>query len=443
MTVEVFTVSELNGLIKDVLTSSIPPGVWVCGEIQGCKRYPSSKHLYFELVEKDEEAKGVKARIRVAIWAGNIPRIEAIIKRSENAFELKDGIEVKLFGHVDYYSAGGSVSLIVENIDPVYTLGKVAQARQKLIADLTKEGVLEKNKRLSLSAVPLVIGLVTAPESAAYHDFCDELKKSGYGFRVFLVPALMQGKTSPESVCRAIARLNALEGLDAIIVTRGGGSIAELGCFDSRPIALAVAASRYPVLTGIGHEINTTVTDLAAHTFFKTPTATARALIERVRGFLEQLSAKEESLGVIATDRLRSSREGLKACAWGLQSGTTAFLKEAREASVRLSALLAKAPGVLLVRSRETVKTSGESINRTIHLRLKGALNKIGQFEKLIEMASPHRTLRRGFSITRRGDGTILRRASDARKGEGLRTVLSDGALESAVTHIHKENSDA
>ncbi|OGX29763.1 MAG: exodeoxyribonuclease VII large subunit, partial [Omnitrophica WOR_2 bacterium RIFCSPHIGHO2_01_FULL_52_10] len=236
---EYLTVSDLNRFIKDVLNAGFPRPVWVCGEIQQYDRNKGKKHIFFELVEKDSRSDEILARVGLVIFANRKTAIDQILVQSENAFALKDDIEVKFRCTVDFYPPHGAVRLIVEEIDPTYTLGKLAQEKQKLIAALKEKGVLDKNKQLPLPPVPLTIGLITSDDSAAYNDFISELRKSGYGFKVYLRNTLMQGKNAPKDVCRAFAELQRLDGLEAIIITRGGGSLAELSCFDSALIAEA------------------------------------------------------------------------------------------------------------------------------------------------------------------------------------------------------------
>jgi len=279
---EYLTISELNDYIKDVINSGFPQPIWVCGEIQQYDRNKSKKHVFFELIEKDEKTNDIIARIGLVIFYNRKTFVEDVLKRSENAFELKDDIEVKFACKVDFYAPHGAVRLIVENIDPTYTLGKMAQERQKLISELKKEGVFEKNKLKILNEVPLKLGLITSDDSAAFNDFISEIKKSGFGFKIILRNTLMQGKNAEKDICNAFKDLEKIKDLDAVVITRGGGSISDLSCFDSRLIAEKIATYSLPVLSGIGHEINYTITDMAAHTYAKTPTAIAQLLIERV-----------------------------------------------------------------------------------------------------------------------------------------------------------------
>lgn len=433
MSEEFFSVSELNGMIRDVLASGFPRAVWVSGELQGYDRNKGKAHAFFELVEKDEASRDVKARIGLVIWANTRPKIDALLKKSENAFELKDDIEVKFLCRVDFYPGFGQVRLIVENIDPVYTLGKIAQDRQKLIAELAKSGVLEKNKKLELSAVPLNIGLITAFDSAAYNDFMDEVGKSGFAFQVHIFKAVMQGKNCPPSICAGLKVFNDMDGLDAVIITRGGGSIAELACFDSKDIVLALAASRYPVITGIGHEINTSVTDLAAHTFAKTPTATAQFLIGRVRDFLTGLEEGCVRLKDAAREALDGRRVCLKDAALDLQTALRRLMTGRREHQARLIQRLGTSPLRSLADKRSMLDRSKDLLNKTIQLRLQACAIKIGHHQKLIDMASPRNVLKRGFSITRAADGSALRSVKGVKPGQQILTELADGQIKSTV----------
>ena len=349
-TEEFLTVSELNNFIRDVINSGFPQALWVCGEVQELR---DKKHLYFTLSEKDPDSNAITAKVGVTIWANTRPKIDAILQKAENSFVFKDDIEVKLLCKVDFYPPFGQVRLIAESIDPTYTLGKIAQDRQRLISLLKQKGIFDKNKQLELPRVPMNIGLITSYGSAAYHDFVDELKKSGYTFRVRLIDSLMQGASAEKSVTRAIKLFNQMEGLDVIVITRGGGSIAELSCFDSQMIAEAIAISRLPVLSGIGHEINTTVTDLTAHTFAKTPTAIARYLIGRVQEFLGHLEEKEEYLFKVVEDAIKIRREHVINQAFTLARSTMGLLQTQQSLIVRMTEAFIRQPVSLIKQSRK------------------------------------------------------------------------------------------
>src|SRR3989338_2820686 len=163
---EYLKVSELNELIQDVLRAGFPRPVWVCGEIQGYNRNRGKTHIFFELIEKDPNSEKIVAKIGLVLFSGKNAHINEILKSSENAFALRDDIEVKFSCSIDFYPPHGAVRLVVESIDPTYTLGRLAQEKQRLIALLKQNGTLDKNKQVALPDVPLQIGLITADDSA-------------------------------------------------------------------------------------------------------------------------------------------------------------------------------------------------------------------------------------------------------------------------------------
>ena len=430
---EYLTVSDLNRFIKDVLNAGFPRPVWVCGEIQQYDRNKGKKHIFFELVEKDSRSDEILARVGLVIFANRKTAIDQILVQSENAFALKDDIEVKFRCTVDFYPPHGAVRLIVEEIDPTYTLGKLAQEKQKLIAALKEKGVLDKNKQLPLPPVPLTIGLITSDDSAAYNDFISELRKSGYGFKVYLRNTLMQGKNAPKDVCRAFAELQRLDGLEAIIITRGGGSLAELSCFDSALIAEAIAACPVPVLSGIGHEINITVTDLAAHTCAKTPTAIAQHLVTRVDEFLAKRNEQLERVIHETRATLTDYKQRLKDLAAGLQQGTTLFFKDHREQLIRSEEILKYKPLVLLSGRRNALAVHGTRVKRGARTLVARQHDRLKACKRIIEIAHPANTMKRGFSVTRTKDGRILRSVSQARADQEITTEVVDGKVKSRV----------
>ncbi len=430
---EFYKVSEINKFIKDVVNAGFPQTLWVCGEIQGYNRNKDRTHVFFELIEKHPESKEIVARIGLVIFAGKKGFIQSILKRSENAFDLKDDIEVKFACKIDFYAPHGAIRLVVETIDPVYTLGKLAQERSKLIAFLKEKGILDQNKKCEIPSVPLLLGLITAADSAAYNDFMDELKRSGFAFKIILRDCVMQGKKTEGEVSEAIKELNQLKTLDVIVITRGGGSIADLACFDSQLIAETIARSRLPVLSGIGHEINTTVTDLAAHTFEKTPTAIAQFLISRVRGFLDLLDEHQREILDLAKEKIVFEKDKLRRSAMILQTGTRKLVKSRHEKLLRLRELIRHQPAMMLKDQRKLLDDSQDDLLRSIKLRLSNDRQKMAGFEKMIDIVSPVNTMKRGFSITRHKNGKVVRSVQDVRSKEELVTEMADGIIKSRV----------
>ncbi len=433
MNEEFLTVSELNHYIRDVINSGFPAALWICGEVQELR---DKKHLYFTLSEKDHESNAIVAKVGVTIWANSRPKIETILQKAENAFSFKDDIEVKLLCKVDFYPPFGQVRLIAESIDPTYTLGKIAQDRQRLITLLKAKGILDKNKQLEMPRLPLNIGLITSYNSAAYHDFVEELKKSGYTFSVKMMDCLMQGKNSEASVAHAIKLLNKTKDIDIIVITRGGGSIAELSCFDSQMIAEAVADSKLPVLSGIGHEINTTITDLAAHTFAKTPTAAARYLIGRIEEFLKTLEEKQEYLFNLIDKNFLEHRQYIRNHALTLQQSTMSLIQTQQNMLTRMKESFKRLPISIIKESRKQSEQRRLDLKRTIQLHLQTSKTKIQSYQKIIDVVDPRNTLKRGFSITRDSKGKVIKSTKDLNKLSTVTTHLNDGILISEVKEI-------
>ena len=434
MNSEILTVAQFNQLVKDVLTLGFPSAVWVCGEIQGYDRNKDKKHVFFELCEKNPGSNDIIARIGLVIFSGKKTYVEELLRKAEAAFQLKDDIEVKFLCRVDFYPPHGAVRLIVESIDPVYTFGKIAQDRHRLITFLKKNGTLDQNKALVLSDVPLHLGLITAFDSAAYNDFVAELKSSGLGFKIFFVNSLMQGKKTEKEVCRAVDILSERNDLDAIIITRGGGSIADLSCFDSQMIAEKIAACRLPVLSGIGHEINVTVTDLAAFTFVKTPTAIAQFLNQRVQGFLLSMDEKLDCMVNAFYDKVSEERSQLRDSALGLQAKTHGFFKTHHEKVLRLCEEFKHQPIHWLKERRSGAELKEQDFLKSAHRRLQDAQIRIKNYQRLIDLASPVRTLKRGFSVTRAKEGDLIRGTGQVKLHQSITTQLWDGDICSQIT---------
>ncbi len=430
------TVSQLNQLIQGVLQMGFPSPVWVCGEIQGYDRARSKKHVFFEMCEKDPVTHDIMARAGLVIFSGRRAYLDKVLSDNGSPFDLKDDIEVKFLCRVDFYPPHGAVRLIVEDIDPAYTLGKIAQEKYRLIARLQKEGVLERNKALLFPDVPLSIALITSYDSAAYHDFIAELRVSGFGFRVVYRHAQMQGRGAEDDICAALAESQDVPGVDVIVITRGGGSLADLSCFDSEKIARAVAANRLPVLSGIGHEINLTVTDMAAYAHQKTPTAVARFLIERVQEARDALEGSLLEVTARASEKIRGHREGLRKHAVAAQSATGAFLKGHDRMLAALMARLVQAPCGMLASKAQDVARLAEACEKGAIGAVDRERGRLGHAEKIMQMADPVRILRRGFSITRLRGGGILQSCSQAQKGDVLVTEVRDGACVSIVEEI-------
>lgn len=271
-----YTVGELAEAINDQMRRGFGDGVWVRGEIDGLRH--SGPHTYFALVDQDGD--GARAVLNVSLFAPMKRNLTPLLKR--NRLELGNGMKVRIFGYLDFYAPTGRLGLKMAGIDPRFTLGELSQQRDQVVRRLVAAGLLDANRRHPLSPIPLRVGVVASVGTAAWHDFHDELVRSGFGFHVTVCDTRVQGEWATTMVAASIRSLTARRDLDCVVVIRGGGARNELATFDAEEIAMAIATSPIPVLTGLGHEIDRSVADEVAHTALKTPTACAGALIEAV-----------------------------------------------------------------------------------------------------------------------------------------------------------------
>ena len=243
-----YTVSELADAVNQTLRRGFSDGVWVRGEIQGWNE--RGGHAYFSLCD---DSPGRQAVVRVQFFAPARNRLRPLL--AKHRLRLADGMKVRIFGHLDFYAPSGQLGLKMVDLDPRFTLGDLAQQRDQVLRRLAADGSLDANRRHRLGPVPLRLGVVASPGTAAWHDFHDELQRSGFGFHVVLAGTRVQGPDAPRLVSRAVTALShhaRRYGLDAIVLIRGGGARNELATFDAEVIARAIVACPVPVLTGLG-----------------------------------------------------------------------------------------------------------------------------------------------------------------------------------------------
>lgn len=405
-----FTVQELTDAIRTVLDEAFPGEVWVEGEISSLNRSPAG-HVYFDLIAPREGGQPPAATIPVTLFSSARQHVNRMLLRVGGGVRMADGMRVRIRGRVDLHAARGRISLRMSGIDPTYTLGLLITERDRLARVLAEEGVLRRNAEHALPALPRRLGLVTSDGSAAMADFLHELEGSGIRWRVLFADARVQGAGADRHVVAAI-RAVAERGADVIAVVRGGGARTDLATFDSEALARAIAAAPVPVLTGIGHEIDTSVADLVAHTSFKTPTACAAALVDGA----QRLVARSDVAWAAIVDRARRalarSDERLARDA-GRASGVARHHLRRHEVDLdhRRRAVADRARRAIRVADQHVVVAAA----RTAAL-------------------DPARTLARGWSITHTADGRLVRDAAELSPGDVLVTWLASGTATSVVT---------
>ena len=312
------------------------------------------------------------------------------------------------------------------------------RARRELIESLKKTGLYDRNRETALPLVPLDIGLVTSDGSAAYHDFVEELRSSGYAFRLHFVDARMQGADTENDVPQALAVLAMNPEVEVIVLIRGGGSRSDLIWFDKEKVARAVAVCPKPVLTGIGHEIDLSVADLVAHTSRKTPTAVAQFLIEQARTFETTLSEAARSIRESAREQLERESRALSdaARAWRESSGHFVSLSQ-KTLFTSMELLRASARRHLTV-LEERLKAAPLRLEGGAKTLFRSHTERLEAFRKECEFKDPRRILARGYSLIYAG-GRIAKSVRSVQVGEFIEARLADGLVTANVLATRKD----
>lgn len=334
-----FPLSAITRRINELLQPAISKQFWVKAEVASGRERAGS--FYCDLIETGTNGK-IAAKLSCTIWPQELTSIRKSFKASNMDLVLEDGTVVGFLCSLRYSPQYG-ISLSVLDADPSIAMGEMELKKREIIERLQKEGLFEPNKSRFVPLLPLTIGLITSAGSAAYNDVIQTLTASGFGFRIHLADAMMQGEQTEKSVIRALDRLSALN-VELIVIARGGGSKTDLYYLDNEAIARKIAACPIPVWTGIGHEIDTSVLDYVANKSFKTPTAVAEELTARFVQMRRQLDEAVTTLNTVWAYRLKMNQDYLSRAGTGIQQGarkllevTTSNLREqAQELRIRV-----------------------------------------------------------------------------------------------------------
>ena len=391
----ILSVSELTHMIKGMLESNLV-GVWVGGQVSGISR-PRSGHLYFTL--KDEHA-----QISAAIWQSTAQRLR---------FNLEDGQEVICRGDLNVYPPRGSYQLVVRSIEP-RGMGALQLAFKQLQEKLAKEGLFDRANKQPLPPFPRRIAFVTSPTGAAIRDFLEIARRRHSGVEILVIPARVQGECAADDVVRGIRLAHRLRPRpDVLVVGRGGGSVEDLWCFNEEKVVRAIVAAEIPVVSAVGHEIDVTLSDLAADVRAATPSEAAERIIPSAEELSARLAQFQKRLAGSLRGQCIHARRRLDALA--VRRVLARPLDRLGDLSRRLDELQ-----VCLSRAMRRRVTKAEE-------RLKGTA-------ACLESLSPLAVLSRGYSITQRADdGQIVRAVGDVQTGDLISTRLHQGNLVSRV----------
>ena len=447
-----YTVTELVGEVAAIVEERLGGGFWLQGEVAGLTRSRGG-HVYFDLVERPADGAPPTASVPVVLWSSVRDRVNLHLRRA-GSIRIEDGVRIRISGRLELYEPKGRLQVQMQGIDPTYTLGLLATDRDRVLQLLETEGLLHRNRRLVLPALPLRVGLVTAAGSAAEADALQTLTDSGLAWRVLHVDARVQGAGSAEQVAAAL-RTAAAWGVDVVALVRGGGARTDLATFDQEVVARAIATLDVPVVTGIGHETDQSLADLVAHLSERTPTACAAALVAHVRRThdraeaawadvagraSEHLSRAEASHGHRARRVARSAQALLTLEGRHLDRTAEHLGRRAPGAVASATARLERAAGGIDAASRAHLRAHERHLSAAAGVLRRAAPRSVRHTEAGLEALAarvaahdPARALARGWSVTHRADGTIVRRTTDVAAGDRVVTTVADGTFRATV----------
>jgi exodeoxyribonuclease VII large subunit len=448
---DILTVSKLNERIKSLLEEGFAV-VWVEGEVSNLRR-PASGHIYFTL-------KDAKSQIRAVIFRA--PFVRPWERTSK--FALEEGMSVVCRARLTVYPPRGEYQLIVDAVEP-RGLGALQKAFEQLKARLEAEGLFAADRKKPLPFLPARIGVVTSPTGAVVRDILNVTRRRFPSVDVLIAPVRVQGTEAPAEIIRALGDLQIAQGVDVIILARGGGSLEDLAPFNDEGVARAIARSRIPVISAVGHETDFTIADFTADLRAATPSAAAELAVPLRAELMESIETlrlrliryrrreterlRERLAGL--SGRLRDPKRRLADIRIALDDNvermriSLGHLRAVRRQewlnlAVRLEHLN---PRLRIIAGRTLLGALGKALSAVREKQAEQRKSRVGSAIALLDSLSPLAVLRRGYTITRRlPDGLILRRAEDVVAGQEVAILLAAGSLHAKITKIFKEQSD-
>ena len=385
---------EFQTRLKEGVESIFPKRLWLKAEVSAVKAR-NGGHCYLELSQSSDS--GLIAKAGAVIWSSRY-RFIAPYFQSITGSPLQEGMSILVEVQPSYSQLYG-FTLVINDIDPEFSLGLKELERQKTIARLQEEGLMDLQKELFLPCLPYRFAVISAEDAAGYRDFVRHIAENPYGFKVELdlFPALMQGKDCPGSIIEALdSVLESQVEYDAVLILRGGGSKLDLACYDDYSLAAVVAQYPLPVLTAVGHDQDFHVCDMVANTYVKTPTALADFIIEIYEEEDERISSAQTRIRLAVSNRLY------------------------REDAV-LDSLAARIRGAFALKI-----AAMESTLQVLSTR--------------IEAADPRKILQRGYVLATDAEGVVLKGVAGRKVGDGVTMMFADGTLECTVDSVATRN---
>ncbi|GHA33616.1 exodeoxyribonuclease 7 large subunit [Salinimicrobium marinum] len=435
---KIYSLSNLTQSIQNVINSYCNKVVWIKVEIVKLNYYSKSGHCYPTLVEKKNGR--VIAELRGNIWAEQFKMINLKF-RTVLKEELKDDMTVVIKGSVTYHPIHG-IALNIIDIDPEYTLGELAREKAETIAKLKAENLFFQNKQTVLPALPKTIAVISVESSKGYQDFLNVIKNNtrGFKFHQLLFPSILQGERSVGMIAQQLEKIKThAHVFDAVAIIRGGGGEIGLSSFDNYFLAERIATFPIPVLTGIGHATNETVSELVSFESFITPTKIAEFLLQKFQDFAEPLSSGEVKIRNETAWMFKEQKNNLKETARLFNSFTNRALDNSRANLNSMAFKIDSLAQQTIAAQKEQIQQAKRSVLLHAMKPLKEEKNDLSFMEGMVRMLSPDNILQRGFSITRQ-NGKIITSAEELQPEVLLETRFYAGTVSSRIEKINEKS---
>jgi len=451
---EKLSLTELQLIIRDSLYLALPDAYWVTAEISELKEN-NAGHCYLELIEKHPEEKNVRARVKAIIWRKRYGFLRAFFENATGE-SLREGLKILVKTKVEYHEIYG-LSLIISDIDPAFTIGEMAMKRQLVIKKLEQEGVFSMNKEIMFPAVPQRIAVISSKNAAGYSDFINQLKSNSfrYIFYTALIESSLQGTETEQGIMNALDRIALNSHLfDLVVIIRGGGSQSDLNWFDSYNIAYHVTQFPLPVITGIGHDKDVSVTDMVANKSLKTPTAVADFLIDSVNSAENHIidigsEIIDASQIIFEKNKNRIDASAIKLFPLAqimmshvkdkLSSEIIEIINIGKEFIIRAGLIPSNQESKLASAAKSYSSGKEVTLRRNGQRLIAGSVNYLSVNDVMLknlgntlQLLNPENVLQRGFSITSI-NGRIIKNSDQISKDDQIDTQLFEGTLRSRV----------
>ncbi len=437
----ILSVTQLNREAKYLLESSFPL-IWVEGEISNLAQ-PGSGHIYFSL--KDE-----KAQVRCAMFRNRNMRIK---------FRPRNGQKVMIQARVSLFEGRGEFQLIAEQMQEA-GLGDLHKKFEQLKRNLESEGLFSADRKKAIPAYPESIGIITSPTGAAIRDILSVLKRRYPLAKVFIYPTLVQGETAAAEICKAIEKADADKKSDLLLLTRGGGSIEDLWCFNEEIVARKVFSCQTPIVSGVGHEIDFTICDFVADLRAPTPSAAAELVTPDINELAYKVDRLELKAKQLVTANLKNFESKLNLAAQKLEQqkpsnkieNNKRYIEHIRQklehmitfkiSNYRQAVSLAEekvknnSPSIKIANLQTKVETLQARLENSIKNNIEFKQQKIESLARNLNAVSPLQTISRGYSVLESTDKHVVTSTSQVNTGDIITAKVSDGELECQVTKV-------